>query len=116
MREEARHERYTKSGDRDRCGGWRRPGDDAGLAGGGHPGSRVDRDRGPLEALVASACEQGKAAELLTTQTDLTSDSAADEITRATRARFRRIDILVNKCGDRPRFRSRCSTSPAELR
>lgn len=33
----------------------------------------VDRDRDPLEALAASAREQGKAAELLTIQTDLAS-------------------------------------------
>ena len=54
----------------------------------------VDRDREPLEALAASVREQSKASELLTIQTDLTSDSAVDEITKATRARFGRIDIL----------------------
>jgi NAD(P)-dependent dehydrogenase (short-subunit alcohol dehydrogenase family) len=59
----------------------------------------VDRDREPLEALAASAREQAKAAELLTIQTDLTNDSAADQITKATRARFGRIDILVNNAG-----------------
>jgi NAD(P)-dependent dehydrogenase (short-subunit alcohol dehydrogenase family) len=59
----------------------------------------VDRDRGPLEALAASAREQGKAAELLTIQADLTNDSAVDEITEATRTRFGRIDILVNNAG-----------------
>ena len=62
----------------------------------------VDRDRDPLEALAASAREQGKAAELLTIQTDLTTDAAADQITRATRARFGRIDILVNNAGIGP--------------
>ena len=62
----------------------------------------VDRDRGPLEPLAASAREQGNAAELLTIETDLTADSAADEITRATRARFGRIDILVNNAGIGP--------------
>src|SRR6266571_5377352 len=62
----------------------------------------VDRDREPLEALAAAAREHGKAAELLTIQTDLTNDSAADEITRATRARFGRIDILVNNAGIGP--------------
>ena len=45
----------------------------------------VDRDREPLEALATTAREQGKAAELLTVQTDLTTDSAADEITEAAR-------------------------------
>src|SRR6516225_3843789 len=62
----------------------------------------VDRDHDPLEELAASAHEQGKAAELLTVQTDLTNDSAADEITKATRARFGRIDILVNNAGIGP--------------
>jgi NAD(P)-dependent dehydrogenase (short-subunit alcohol dehydrogenase family) len=62
----------------------------------------VDRDREPLEALAASAREQGKAAELLTIQTDLTSDSAVDEITKTTRTRFGRIDILVNNAGIGP--------------
>jgi hypothetical protein len=46
-----------------------------------------------LAALAASAREQGKADELLTIQTDLASDAATDEITRATRDRFGRIDI-----------------------
>jgi NADP-dependent 3-hydroxy acid dehydrogenase YdfG len=62
----------------------------------------VDRDREPLEALAASAREQGKATELLTIQTDLTGDSAAGEITKATRDRFGRIDILVNNAGIGP--------------
>jgi NAD(P)-dependent dehydrogenase (short-subunit alcohol dehydrogenase family) len=55
-----------------------------------------------LEALAASADERGKADNLLTVQTDLTNDSAADEITRATRSRFGRIDILVNNAGIGP--------------
>jgi NAD(P)-dependent dehydrogenase (short-subunit alcohol dehydrogenase family) len=62
----------------------------------------VDQDREPLEALAASAREQRKAADLLTIQTDLTNDSAVDEITHATRARFGRIDILVNNAGIGP--------------
>jgi NAD(P)-dependent dehydrogenase (short-subunit alcohol dehydrogenase family) len=62
----------------------------------------VDRDREPLRALAASAHAQEKADELLTIQTDLTSDSATDEITRATRDRFGRIDILVNNAGIGP--------------
>jgi NAD(P)-dependent dehydrogenase (short-subunit alcohol dehydrogenase family) len=56
----------------------------------------VDRDREPLGALATSAREQGKADELLTIQTDLTSDAATKEITKATHDRFGRIDILVN--------------------
>src|ERR1700738_1566328 len=62
----------------------------------------VDRDREPLEALAASAREEGKTAELLTIQTDLTNDSASEEITKATRARFGHIDILVNNAGIGP--------------
>jgi NAD(P)-dependent dehydrogenase (short-subunit alcohol dehydrogenase family) len=62
----------------------------------------VDRDREPLEALAASAREQGNAAELLTIATDLTEDSAADAITKAARAKFGRIDILVNNAGIGP--------------
>ena len=62
----------------------------------------VDRDREPLEALTASAHEQGKADNLLTIQTDLTNDSAVDEITKGTCARFGRIDILVNNAGIGP--------------
>ena len=62
----------------------------------------VDRDQGPLEALAASAREQGKGDDLFTIQTDLASDSAADEITKATRTRFGRIDILVNNAGIGP--------------
>jgi NADP-dependent 3-hydroxy acid dehydrogenase YdfG len=55
----------------------------------------IDRDREPLEALAASASEQSRAADPITIQTDQTEDSAADEITKATRARFGRIDLLV---------------------
>jgi NAD(P)-dependent dehydrogenase (short-subunit alcohol dehydrogenase family) len=62
----------------------------------------VDRDRQPLEALAASAREQGKADDLLTIQTDLTNDPAVDEITKAARSRFGRIDILVNNAGIGP--------------
>ena len=55
-----------------------------------------------LAALATMAREQGKTDELLTLQIDLTSDTAADEITQATRARFGRIDILVNNAGIGP--------------
>ena len=47
----------------------------------------VDRDREPLEALAANAREQGKAADLLTIQTDLASDSAVEEIVVTIRSR-----------------------------
>jgi NADP-dependent 3-hydroxy acid dehydrogenase YdfG len=57
------------------------------LLAGGIQIAGVARDREPLEALAASAREQGKAADLLTIQTDRTNDSAAEEITKATRDR-----------------------------
>ena len=62
----------------------------------------VDRDREPLEALAASAREQGKAVELLTIAADLTDDSAVDALTKATRVKFGRIDILINNAGIGP--------------
>jgi len=62
----------------------------------------ADRDRGPLEALAASAREQRKATELLTVEADLTDDAAVGAITKATRARFGRIDVLVNNAGIGP--------------
>jgi NAD(P)-dependent dehydrogenase (short-subunit alcohol dehydrogenase family) len=46
--------------------------------------------------LRASSHGQGKAAEPLTVQADLTSESAADEITKATSTWFRHIEIIVN--------------------
>jgi NAD(P)-dependent dehydrogenase (short-subunit alcohol dehydrogenase family) len=42
--------------------------------------------------------------DFLTVQTDLTNHSAVDEITKATRARFGRIDILVNNAEIGPGF------------
>jgi NADP-dependent 3-hydroxy acid dehydrogenase YdfG len=71
----------------------------SGLLAAGIQVATVDRDREPLEALAATAREQGKATELLTIQADLTNDSAVDEITKATRTRYGRIDILVNNAG-----------------
>jgi NAD(P)-dependent dehydrogenase (short-subunit alcohol dehydrogenase family) len=62
----------------------------------------VDRDSALLEALTATAREQGKTAELLTIATDLTDDSATDAITKAARSKFGRIDILVNNAGIGP--------------
>jgi NAD(P)-dependent dehydrogenase (short-subunit alcohol dehydrogenase family) len=55
-----------------------------------------------LEALAASAGEQGKGDDFLTVPIDLANDSSADEITKAMRTRFGRIDILVNNAGIGP--------------
>ena len=103
-REEPRDERNPTSSDRDRCGGWHRQAITRGLLAVGIKVAGVDRDREPLEALAASAGEQGKGDDFLTVQTDLTNDSAADEITKATRARFGRIGILVNNAEIGPGF------------
>jgi NAD(P)-dependent dehydrogenase (short-subunit alcohol dehydrogenase family) len=62
----------------------------------------VDRDRGPLEALAASAREQGKGDNLLIIEIDLARDTAAADVTNAARARFDKIDILVNNAGIGP--------------
>src|SRR5215469_14237138 len=62
----------------------------------------VDRDRGPLETLAATSREQGKSADLLTVQTDLTEDCAAAAITKAAHGKFGHIDILVNNAGIGP--------------
>jgi len=62
----------------------------------------VDRDREPLAVLAANANEESNADDLLTIPTDLTSDSAAEEITKATRDWFGHIDILVNNAGIGP--------------
>jgi NAD(P)-dependent dehydrogenase (short-subunit alcohol dehydrogenase family) len=62
----------------------------------------VDRDGRPLDALAASAREQGKADNLLTIGIDLIRNTAAADISNATRARFGRIDILVNNAGIGP--------------
>jgi NAD(P)-dependent dehydrogenase (short-subunit alcohol dehydrogenase family) len=73
-----------------------------GLLGAGIRVAAVDRDREPLEALAATSREQGKSADLLTVQTDLTEDAAADAISKATHGKFGRIDILVNNAGIGP--------------
>jgi NAD(P)-dependent dehydrogenase (short-subunit alcohol dehydrogenase family) len=69
-----------------------------------------------MEALAASTGEQGKASELLTIQTDLTNDSGVDEITKATRARFGRIDILVNNAEIGSGSDHCAARAPGELR
>ena len=73
-----------------------------GLLAAGIRAAGVDRDREPLAVLAANANEESNADDLLTIPTDLTSDSAAEEITKATRDRFGRIDILVNNAGIGP--------------
>src|ERR1700730_10578892 len=73
-----------------------------GLLAGGIRGAGVDRDREALAGLGENGNEASNEDDLLTIPTDLTSDSAAEEITKATRDRFGRIDILVNNAGIGP--------------
>jgi NAD(P)-dependent dehydrogenase (short-subunit alcohol dehydrogenase family) len=62
----------------------------------------VDRDGAGLAALAASAREAGRGGQLLTIQTELAVDAAAEEIVAAARGRFGEVDILVNNAGLAP--------------
>jgi NAD(P)-dependent dehydrogenase (short-subunit alcohol dehydrogenase family) len=73
-----------------------------GSAGGRHPGRRRRSRPRAFGGACGERARTGKADDLLTIQTDLTNDSAAEEITKATRDRFGRIDILVNNAGIGP--------------
>ena len=59
----------------------------------------VDRTREGLNALTAAAREQGREANLLTIEADLSRDAAISDIVGQTRQRFGAIDILVNNAG-----------------
>ena len=83
-----------------------------GLLSGGVRVVGADRDQEPLEALAARAREHRNAADLLTVQIDLPNDSAAEEITKATRDRFGRIDILINNVAIGPGEESLETTTP----
>jgi NAD(P)-dependent dehydrogenase (short-subunit alcohol dehydrogenase family) len=70
-----------------------------GLLGAGIRVAAVDRAEDGLAALAASARRTGGAAALLTILADLSRDDAAGDIVEATRARFGKIDILINNAG-----------------
>ena len=59
----------------------------------------VDRTRDGLAAVTAAAREQGREANLLTIDTDLSRDSAISDIVGQARGRFGAVDILVNNAG-----------------
>ena len=59
----------------------------------------VDRTRDGLNALVKGAREQGRDANLLTIEADLSRDAAISDIVGQARGRFGAIDILVNNAG-----------------
>ncbi len=70
-----------------------------GLLGAGIRVAAVDRTRDGLNALTAAAREQGREANLLTIETDLSRDGAVSDIVQQARGRFGAIDILVNNAG-----------------
>ena len=70
-----------------------------GLLGAGIRVAAVDRARDGLNAVTAAAREQGREANLLTIEADLSRDSAISDIIGQTRGRFGGIDILVNNAG-----------------
>jgi NAD(P)-dependent dehydrogenase (short-subunit alcohol dehydrogenase family) len=59
----------------------------------------VDRTRDGLGALTSAAREQGRDANLLTIEADLSRDAAISDIVGQARQRFGSIDILVNNAG-----------------
>ncbi len=70
-----------------------------GLLGAGIRVAAVDRTRDGLNAVAAAAREQGREANLLTIEADLSRDGAVSEIVQQARGRFGAIDILVNNAG-----------------
>jgi NAD(P)-dependent dehydrogenase (short-subunit alcohol dehydrogenase family) len=59
----------------------------------------VDRTRDGLNALAKGVREQGRDANLLTIEADLSRDAAISDIVGQARGRFGAIDILVNNAG-----------------
>src|SRR5204863_4368573 len=59
----------------------------------------VDRSRDGLDAVSATAREQGREANLLTIEADLSRETAIADIVGQARSRFGAIDILVNNAG-----------------
>src|SRR5436853_2700588 len=59
----------------------------------------VDRTRDGLNAVSAAAREQGREANLLTIEADLSRDGAVSDIVQQARGRLGVIDILVNNAG-----------------
>ena len=70
-----------------------------GLLGVGIRVAADDRTRDGLEAVTAAAREQGREANLLTIEADLSRDGAVADIVQQALGRFGAIDILVNNAG-----------------
>jgi NAD(P)-dependent dehydrogenase (short-subunit alcohol dehydrogenase family) len=70
-----------------------------GLLGAGIRVAAVDRTRDGLNAVTTVAREQGREANLLTIEADLSRDGAVSDIVQQARGGFGAIDILVNNAG-----------------
>jgi NAD(P)-dependent dehydrogenase (short-subunit alcohol dehydrogenase family) len=70
-----------------------------GLLGAGIRVAAVDRTRDGLNTVTAAARDQGREANLLTIETDLSRDGAVSDLVQQARGRFGAIDILVNNAG-----------------
>jgi NAD(P)-dependent dehydrogenase (short-subunit alcohol dehydrogenase family) len=70
-----------------------------GLLGAGIRVAAADRTRDGLNTVTAAARDQGREANLLTIETDLSRDGAVSDLVQQARGRFGAIDILVNNAG-----------------
>jgi NAD(P)-dependent dehydrogenase (short-subunit alcohol dehydrogenase family) len=70
-----------------------------GLLGAGIRVAAVDCTRDGLNTVTAAAREQGRDANLLTVEADLSREGAISDIVQQARSRFGAIDILVNNAG-----------------
>src|SRR5437764_3150176 len=70
-----------------------------GMLGAGIRVAAVDRSRDGLDAVSATAREQGREANLLTFESDLSRETAIADIVGQARGRFGAVDILVNNAG-----------------
>ena len=70
-----------------------------GMLGAGIRVAAVDRARDGLDVVTAAAREQGREANLLTIEADLSRETAIADIVGQARGRFGAVDILVNNAG-----------------
>ena len=70
-----------------------------GMLGAGIRVAAVDRTRDGLDVVTAAAREQGREANLLTIEADLSRETAIADIVGQARGRFGAVDILVNNAG-----------------
>ena len=70
-----------------------------GMLGAGIRVAAVDRTRDGLDVVTAAAREQGREANLLTIEADLSRETAIADIVGQARGRFGAVDILINNAG-----------------